>query len=261
MRVVISDLDLALQLADAADAIAMAGFRSATLVVETKPDLTPVSESDRAAEQAMRALLAEHRPHDSVLGEEFGAVGDAPRRWILDPIDGTKNYVRGVPVWAALVALLDGDDVTVGVVSAPALGRRWWAARGQGAWLSEPGFAEPRRLHVSGVERLTDASFSYSDQVGWQSRGAGPGLAALNDLTWRQRAYGDFWSHMLVAEGAVDVAAEPELQSYDLAALLPIVEEAGGRVTAYDGGSPMLGGSLVSTNGRLHDEVLDLLAP
>ena len=257
----VEDLDLALLLADTADGIAMASFRSTTLVVETKPDLTPVSEADRAAEQAMRALLAEHRPDDSVLGEEYGTVGDSRRRWILDPIDGTKNYVRGVPVWGALIALLDGDDVTVGVVSAPAIGRRWWAARGQGAYLREPGFAEPRRLQVSRVATMADASFSYSDQVGWDARGAGPGLAALNEATWRQRAYGDFWSHMLVAEGAVDIAAEPELQSYDMAALLPIIEEAGGRVSAYDGGPAMAGGSLVSTNGLLHDEVLRLLEP
>ncbi|MDO8309367.1 MAG: histidinol-phosphatase [Actinomycetota bacterium] len=254
------DLALALLMADAADGLAMGRFRAADLAVETKPDLTPVTEADRAVEQSLRAMLAAQRPGDSVLGEEYGTAGASPRRWILDPIDGTKNYVRGVPVWATLIALLDGDEVTVGVVSAPALGRRWWAALGHGAYMSEPGRIEHRRLQASRVSRLADASLSLSDEVGWAERGSASGLVALKAGTWRQRGYGDFWSHMLVAEGAVDVAAEPALQSYDVAALVPIVVEAGGRISSFDGGPAVGGGSAVTTNGVLHDEVLALLA-
>lgn len=255
------DLDLALRLADLADGLSMAKYRAEDLVVDTKPDLTPVTEADRGVERALRAELAAHRPDDGVLGEEFGEQGQSARRWILDPIDGTKNYVRGVPVWACLIALVEDGEVVLGVVSAPAMGRRWWAQRGAGAFTTDPGSSEPRRLRVSAVADLADASFSYSDAVGWDTRGAYAGLQALLDRTWRQRAYGDFWSHMMVAEGAVDIAAEPELESYDMAALIPIVEEAGGRVTAYDGGSAMAGGSTVSTNGLLHDTVLSLLRP
>jgi histidinol-phosphatase len=218
----------------------MASFRARDLVVETKPDLTPVSAADRAVEQAIRQQLAADRPDDAILGEEYGQQGTSRRRWVIDPIDGTKNYVRGVPVWATLIALLDGDDVVVGVVSAPALARRWWAAQGLGAFCTDPGTAEPRRLQVSAVGALSDASFSYAD-------------------TWRQRAYGDFWSHMMVAEGVVDVAAEPQLESYDVAALIPIVQEAGGTLTAFDGGSAIAGGSALSSNGLLHPEVVQLV--
>ena len=253
------DLDLALRLADVADALSMSRFRASDLVVETKPDLTPVSEADRAVEQALRDALATERPDDGILGEEYGTVGEAPRRWIIDPIDGTKNYVRGVPVWATLIALLSDGDVVVGVVSAPALGRRWWAAAGQGAFGTDPASPEPRRLRASRVARLADASFSYSDAVGWPERGAEAGLAGLLAGTWRQRAYGDFWSHMMVAEGVVDIAAEPQLETYDMAALVPIVHESGGRMTAYDGGPALGGGSAVTTNGLLHDDVLALL--
>jgi histidinol-phosphatase len=253
------DLSFALELADLADALAMASFRAADLVVETKPDLTPVSEADRAVERAIRAQLAARRPEDAVLGEEYGQAGASSRRWIIDPIDGTKNYVRGVPVWATLIALLDGDDIVLGVVSAPALARRWWAATGLGAYATDPGSAHPRRLRVSAVGVLADASFSYSDAIGWAERGAADGLRTLLADTWRQRAYGDFWSHMMVAEGVVDVAAEPQLESYDMAALVPIVEEAGGRLTAFDGGSAIAGGSALSSNGLLHAEVVRLV--
>lgn len=252
------DLALALRLADMADVISIARFRAADLVVDTKPDLTPVSEADRAVESALRTELAATRPSDAILGEEFGAQGDAVRRWVLDPIDGTKNYVRGVPVWATLIGLLDDDIVTVGVVSAPALGRRWWAARGHGSFMTEFWSPDPRPLRVSGVARLDDASFAFSDAVGWEARTAG-GFDALVGGTWRQRGYGDFWSHLLVAEGAVDVAAEPELATHDMAAFIPIVEEAGGRVTGYDGGSPFASGSALTTNGALHEEVIALL--
>ena len=253
------DLALALAMADAADVVTLDRYQSLDLVVETKPDLTPVSDADRATEQLLRDHLAKARPHDPVLGEEMGADTSitSGRRWILDPIDGTKNYVRGVPVWATLIALVDGADVVVGVVSAPALGRRWWAARGAGAWAGGPLVGAPKQIHVSEVGQLADASLSYSDAVGWPDGGA-----AFRDLAgrcWRTRAYGDFWSHLLVAEGAVDVAVEPELSIWDVAALVPVVQEAGGRVTGRTGGSVLDGGGAVSTNGRLHDEVLLLL--
>ncbi len=254
-----ADLDLAIRMADAADSISMNRYRADDLVVDTKPDLTPVTEADRAVERALRDVIASERPGDSVLGEEFGNDGAAPRQWILDPIDGTKNYVRGVPVWATLIALLDGGDLTVGVVSAPALGRRWWASAGNGAFVLEPGSDQPRRLQVSAVRSFSDASVSLSDQGGWTERGAASGLRALLSETWRQRAYGDFWSHMLVAEGSVDIAAEPHLESYDMAALVPIVHEAGGRMTAFSGEPAVWGGCAVTTNGVLHDAVLALL--
>jgi histidinol-phosphatase len=253
------DLALALRLADVADGLSMARFRAADLVVDTKPDLTPVSEADRAVEKALRAALTDERPADGILGEEFGSAGSTERQWIIDPIDGTKNYVRGVPVWATLIALLVDDEVVVGVVSAPALARRWWAGRGLGAFATDPGTAAPRRLQVSRVAALPDASFSYSDAVGWAEHGAADGLDTLLTGTWRQRAYGDFWSHMMVAEGVVDVAAEPRLETYDMAALVPIVQESGGLMTSYDGGSALGGGSALTTNGLLHADVLALL--
>lgn len=260
MDAALTDLDLALRLADLADALSVKRFRAEDLFVETKPDLTPVSEADRAVEQALREALAAERPGDAVLGEEYGVEGTSSRQWVVDPIDGTKNYVRGVPVWSTLIALLDGDDVMVGVVSAPALGRRWWAARGAGAWATDPLSAAPRRLSVSRVAAMADASFSFSDSIGWAERGASHGLQTLLDRTWRQRAYGDFWSHMMVAEGVVDIAAEPQLETYDMAALVPIIVEAGGQITSYDGGSALGGGSAVTTNGLLHAEVLGALS-
>jgi len=253
-----ADLALALAMADIADEIALRHFRATDLVIETKPDLTPVTEADRGVERALRDVLSAQRPGDSVLGEEYGTAGDAHRRWVLDPIDGTKNYVRGVPVWACLIALMEGQEVTVGVVSAPALSRRWWAARGNGAFVTDPTSPEPRALRVSGVSRLGDASFSFSDAHGWSERGAGGALDSLLHHTWRQRAYGDFWSHMMVAEGLVDVSAEPYLETYDMAALVPIITEAGGRITGFDGGDALVSGSALATNGFLHDQVLAL---
>ena len=249
------DLALALALADAADALSLARYRASDLVVQTKPDLTPVTEADRAVEEALRALLARHRPADAVLGEEFGgAVALTGRQWVIDPIDATKNYVRGVPVWATLVALVEDGRATIGVVSAPALARRWWGRAGLGAWTRGP--EGERALAVSAVAELADASFSFSDEVGWPS-GA---LPTLTGRAWRSRAYGDFWSHLLVAEGAVDVAAEPELNVWDIAALIPIVEAAGGRITGYDGSPALTAGSGLTSNGLLHEEVLGLLA-
>jgi histidinol-phosphatase len=251
------DLSFALALADAADEVTMGRFLALDLAVETKPDATPVTDADREVERAIRALLGQRRPSDSVLGEEYGSTGDGPRRWVLDPVDGTKNFVRGVPVWATLIALMEGDEVYVGVVSAPALGRRWWASRGQGAWTSFLG-GEPRRLRVSGVSDLADASFSYSSLHGW-APASRAGLIELESTVWRSRAYGDFWQYALVAEGAVDATAEPEVSLWDLAPLVVLVEEAGGRFTDLSGRRGPAGGSGLATNGLLHDEVLRLL--
>jgi histidinol-phosphatase len=254
------DLALGLALVDVADEITAARFRAVDLQVETKPDLTPVSDADRAVETALRERLGAERPGDAVLGEEYGVTGDSPRRWIVDPIDGTKNFVRGVPVWGTLLALQAGDEVVVGVVSAPALGRRWWAARGAGAWTSYAG-GEPTRCAVSQVAALDDAFLSYSSLTGWEGQRRLAGLLDLCRRVWRTRALGDFWSHLLVAEGALDISCEPEVSLWDLAALQPIVEEAGGRFTDLSGVRGPDGGSVVCTNGLLHDDVLAALAP
>jgi histidinol-phosphatase len=248
-----ADLALALQLADTADAITRGAFGSQDLQVSTKPDLTPVTDADRKVEEVLRARLAEVRPADAVLGEEFGASGPAgARRWIIDPIDGTKNFVRGIPVWATLIALHDEEGKgLVGVASAPVLGRRWWAARGEGA------FADGQAIRVSAVGRLEDAQVSYSSITGWPTPAP---LLALAARVWRTRAFGDFWSHLLVAEGAADVGLDPLVTLWDLAALQVIVEEAGGRFTDLSGAARADGGSAVTTNGLLHDEVLAVLA-
>ena len=263
-QTLLDDLALALRLADAADAISLPRFRADDLQVTAKPDLTPVSDADLAVERAIRSVLAIERPDDAIVGEEFGesdpfASAKAARRWVVDPIDGTKNYVRGVPVWATLVALFDGDDVVVGVVSAPALARRWWAASGAGAF-SRFAQEQPRQCRVSAVAEIADASLSYSEPAEWRLAGRESGFTALCESCWRTRAYGDFYSYMLVAEGAVDVAAEPELSLWDVAALIPIVTEAGGRLTAIDG-QPSGGNlrSALASNGLLHGQVLTLL--
>jgi histidinol-phosphatase len=252
------DLRFAHVLADSADDIATRRFRALDLHVESKPDLTPVTDADHAVEEALRNVLRRARPRDAVLGEEFGRIGSGPRRWVIDPIDATMNYVRGVPVWATLIGLMDGDEVGTGVVSAPALGRRWWAARDGGAW-SGRSLTKATRCRVSAVAKLADASLSYSSLGDWEAQGRLGGLLDLGRAVWRTRAYGDFWSHMLVAEGAVDVAAEPEVSLWDLAALMVIVEEAGGTFTDLAGRRTPDGGSAVSTNGILHTEVLGLL--
>lgn len=255
-----ADLALALELADVADAISLARFGAADLHVDAKPDLSPVSDADLAVERALREGFAAQRPGDAVLGEEFGSqASSAPRRWVVDPIDGTKNFVRGVPVWATLIALFDGDEPVVGVVSAPALARRWWARKGGGAFASFAGGA-PRRLRVSGVAALADASLSYSELAEWKESGQGEQFGLLLDACWRTRGYGDFYSYMLVAEGAVDIAAEPALSLWDLAALAPIVSEAGGVFTAVDGSAiSATTTSAVATNGVLHSSVIELL--
>jgi histidinol-phosphatase len=251
------DLVLALEMADHADALTIARFGALDLRVETKPDLTPVTDADRAAETALRNMLSDTRPGDTVFGEEFGGEASAGRQWVIDPIDGTKNFVRGVPVWCTLIALLDDGVPTVGVVSAPALGRRWWAARGQGAYGSFHG--DTRRLSVSAVGELSAASLSYSDlNTGWDERR--DRFLALTDEVWRVRGYGDFWSYCLVAEGAVDVAVEPEVKLWDIAAVDILVREAGGVFTSIDGQPGPHGGSALATNGLLHEKVVGRLA-
>lgn len=254
------DLRLAHVIADQVDGLTMSRFKAQDLRVETKPDLSPVSDADKTAEEIVRGQLSRARPRDAVHGEEMGDTGHGPRRWIIDPIDGTKNFVRGVPVWATLIGLLDGDQVVVGVVSAPALGRRWWAAQGSGAWTGKS-LAAASQLHVSGVDRLEDASFSYSSLGGWEERGQLDAFLDLSRRTWRTRAYGDFWSHVLVAEGAVDLSAEPELALHDMAALVPIVTEAGGMFTSIRGVPGPFGGSALVSNGKLHQAALEYLDP
>jgi histidinol-phosphatase len=255
-----ADLQLALELADHADALTMQRFAAADLVVETKPDLTPVSDADKATEALLRAKVAAARPDDAIVGEEYGVTGESARRWVFDPIDGTKNYVRAVPVWATLISLQHNDKSVIGVVSAPALGRRWWAAEGSGAWTTALG-SEPKPCRVSAVSAIGDASLSYSSLFGWEPSGRLPGFLDLMRSCWRTRAYGDFFSYMLVAEGAVDLAAEPEVSLWDLAAIAVIVEEAGGRFSDLSGADRADGGNAVASNGLLHDAVLTALQP
>ncbi|MFB1296524.1 histidinol-phosphatase [Mycobacterium sp. pW049] len=252
-----TDLDLALRLADDADALTMQRFGAVDLRVETKPDMTPATDADLDTEKLLRAGLGRHRPDDSVFGEEFGGTKEfTGRQWVVDPIDGTKNFVRGVPVWSTLIALLADGVPVVGVVSAPALGRRWWAAEGQGAFTSFGGAT--RRISVSGVGDLDSASLSFSDlTTGWDD--LRPRFVELLDSVWRVRGYGDFWSYCLVAEGAVDAAVEPEVKLWDLAPLDILVREAGGRFTDLAGKPGPHGGSAVATNGLLHDTVLSAL--
>jgi histidinol-phosphatase len=250
-----ADLQFALELADLADAITTERFQADDLAVETKPDLSPVTEADRAVEQVLRKRIGEERPGHSVVGEELGADEKGSARWILDPIDGTKNYVRGLPVWASLIALERDGRVEVGVVSAPALHRRWWAARGQGS------FVNGRHIHVSRIADLGDAVLSYASLTSWERHGMGEEFLTLARACWRTRGFGDFWSHMLVAEGGADLAVEPEVEVWDLAAPQVIVEEAGGRFTDLDGVPTPAGGSVVSSNGLLHDLVLATLRP
>ncbi len=256
-----ADLELALRLADAADTITRARFGALDLKVDSKPDLTPVSDADLAVERALRAELERERPGDAVLGEEFGGAAEfTGRQWVLDPIDGTKNFVRGVPVWASLIALLVDGVPVVGVVSAPALSRRWWAATGSGAFTRfESG--PPKAIAVSAVRELGAASLAISSLSGWRDLGLRDRLIDLTDAVWRTRGYGDFFGYCLLAEGAVDIATEPEVSLWDLAPLDVLVREAGGRFTALDGSDGPHGGSAVATNSTLHDEVLTRLRP
>jgi histidinol-phosphatase len=251
------ELTFALSLADQADAISLSRYRALDLKITTKPDNTPVTDADRAVEEAIRGAIAAKYPTDTIVGEEFGdsriSHGDLERYWVIDPIDGTKNFLRGVPTWATLIALVVDGHVVVSVVSSPALYRRWYATRGHGAYLIE-GSAPPRPLHVSGVNTIADASIAYSDFQGWGARRNA--FEALLDSAWRTRGVGDFWSHMLVAEGAVDAAIEPSLALWDMAALDLVVTEAGGRFTSLEGVDGPFGPNAVSTNSKIHSQVL-----
>ena len=281
---ILDDLALAHALADLADAITLDRYQSQDLVITTKPDNTPVTDADRAVETAIREALGTHRESDGLVGEEFGSdKGSSGRYWVIDPIDGTKNFMRGVPTWATLIALVQVDatgteEVVVGIASAPALARRWAAAKGQGATVrfnagtddftdtdADKDFesfslaVNEKKISVSKVSALSDASISYSDFVGWGDR-----LEPFQKMlagAWRTRGIGDFWSHMLVAEGAVDVAIEPSLALWDMAALDIIVREAGGTFTNTAGQNGPFGGSGVSTNGVLHNAVINGLNP
>ncbi|MFV0406116.1 MAG: inositol monophosphatase family protein [Propioniciclava sp.] len=255
----VDDVRLAHVLADSADALTMDRFRALDLQVSAKPDLTPVSDADLAVEDLLRSTLARTRPRDAVHGEERADTGFGPRRWVIDPIDGTKNFVRGVPVWATLIGLMEGDEVVVGVVSAPALQRRWWASKGGGAFMGKS-LASATRLQVSSVATLANASLSYSSLGGWMETNRGQAFVDLLREVWRTRAYGDFWSYAMVAEGAIDIATEPDLALHDMAALAVIVSEAGGRFSNLDGTSGPIGPGALATNGRLHEAALRALA-
>ena len=259
LRGLTDDLRLAHLLADDADSITMSRFKSLDLHVTSKPDLTPVSDADTAAEQAIRRTLSRARPRDAVHGEEMGDTGWGPRRWVIDPIDGTKNFVRGVPVWGTLIALLINDQPVVGVVSAPALGRRWWASLSGGAYAGKS-LMSATAIHVSDIASVEDASLSYASISAWVEAGQGQQFVDLLRRCWRTRAYGDFWSYMLLAEGGVDIACEPELQLHDMAACSVIVTEAGGKFTDLEGRPGPHGAGAYATNGRLHDAVLKQLA-
>ncbi|GAC1651524.1 MAG: histidinol-phosphatase [Mycobacterium sp.] len=260
MSPVRDDVVLALRLADQADALTMQRFGALDLHVDTKPDLTPVTDADRSVETAVRQVLSRERPEDLVLGEEFGGkTSFSGRQWVIDPIDGTKNFVRRVPVWASLIALLQDGVPLAGVVSAPALQRRWWAGAGDGAFTSFAG-GPPRQMKVSSVADLGSASLSFSSLSGWATLGLRDRFIELTDTVWRVRGYGDFLSYCLLAEGAVDIAAEPEVSLWDLAALDIVVRESGGRFTDLAGAPGPHGGSAVATNGQLHDAVLNTIS-
>ena len=233
----------------------MPRFRAADLRVDTKPDLTPVSDADRAVEEALRDAIERERPREGVLGEELGGGENGATRWVLDPIDGTRNFVRGIPIWATLVALEREGRAVVGVASAPALGHRWWAARDEGAHVDDS------RIHVSAVRRIEDATFCYTSARSFAQLGLADLFLALAERSWVARGFGDFWMHMLVAEGAADFAVDGALQRWDTAAVEVIVEEAGGRFSSLDGGPHQPGGPALSSNGLLHDEVVAAFEP
>ncbi|MFC6089460.1 histidinol-phosphatase [Saccharothrix lopnurensis] len=253
-----ADLALALRLADEADLITTSRFRARDLVVERKPDRTPVTDADVAVEDAIRAVLAVEAPDDQVAGEERGGEVGAGRAWVVDPIDGTKNFLRGVPVWATLIALVEDGTPVVGVVSAPALGRRWWASTGGGAFSSDA--SGERRIAVSGVRDLSDAYLSTTHLGSWVEHHSREAYLALVDACWENRAFGDFWQHCLVAEGAIDVAAEAVVNPWDVAPFQVLVTEAGGRFSDLTGAGRYDGGSVLTSNGHLHEAALAVLA-
>jgi histidinol-phosphatase len=253
------DLSLALSLAAEADLVSLDRFQALDLVVTTKPDRTPVTDADQAVERVIRNAILAARPNDSILGEEFGTEGSGSRQWIIDPIDGTTNFMRGVPIWGTLISLaVDGVPV-VGVVSSPALGKRWWAATGHGAWMRERG-EEAVQMHVSGIDSLDNAALSYNSITGWDDAGRLDSVLGLARSVWRARAIGDMWAYMLLAEGGLDIVGEFDLKPYDMAALIPIIQEAGGTFTSVDGEPGPWHGSALATNGVLHEAVLTKLS-
>lgn len=257
-----AELAFALTLADRADAISLSRYHALDLEITTKPDNSPVTDADKAVERAIIDAIATQYPTDGVVGEEFGTSGSKDRYWVIDPIDGTKNFLRGVPTWATLIALIENKQVVASVVSCPALYRRWYATAGGGAFVLEgvikgASNSPARKLAVSKVAAIKDASIAYSDFQGWGARR--PTFEKLLDSAWRTRGLGDFWSHMLVAEGAVDVAIEPSLALWDMAALDLIVREAGGRFTSLDGVDGPFGPNAISTNGALHSAILEAI--
>lgn len=251
-----ADLALALRLADAADAQSLPRFDAADLEVSLKADRSHVTDADLATERAIRDILHAERPDDGILGEEYGSEGEASRQWIIDPIDGTANFLRGVPLWGTMIALAVDGVPQVGVVSMPALGRRWWASAGAGSWTATGDGA--RRLAVSTVDSLDEASVSFQSISQWAGAGRIPELLALAERVWRDRAYGDIFSYMLLAEGRIDMVAEFDVKEYDIAAAVPIVREAGGRMTSFDGTETLSALSALATNGILHDPFLSL---
>ncbi|MDD7929859.1 inositol monophosphatase family protein [Microbacterium thalli] len=254
-----ADLALALRLADAADAVSMARFDASDLDIQVKADASHVTEADLATERAIRELLAAERPDDGVLGEEYGTSGDTRRQWIIDPIDGTANYLKGIPMWTTLIALAIDGVPRVGVASQPAIGRRWWAATGHGAWTNVPGDTAPRRIFVSAVDDIEQSSISFQSLRQWDEVGRADQLLALSRRVWRDRGYGDAWPYMLLAEGRLEFVAEFGVKEYDIAAHVPIVTEAGGRFTDIDGNETLSTRSSLATNGTLHATYLELL--
>jgi histidinol-phosphatase len=253
-----ADLALALRLADAADEASMRRFDAPDLDVHLKADASHVTEADLVTERAIRAILAAERPGDGIFGEEYGVTGDTTRQWIIDPIDGTANYLKGIPMWTTLIALAIDGVPRVGVASQPAIGRRWWGASGLGAWTNVPD-AAPKRLAVSQVSTLAEASVSFQSIAQWDEAGRTDALLRLSRSVWRDRGYGDAWPYMLLAEGRLELVAEFDVKEYDIAAMVPIITEAGGRFTSFDGASSIAERSALATNGRLHDAFLNLL--
>lgn len=251
-----SDLALALRLADVADAQSLPRFDASDLSISTKADHSHVTDADLATERTLRAVLADERPDDGILGEEFGAEGDARRQWIIDPIDGTAHFMRGVPLWGTMISLAVDGVPQVGVVSMPALGRRWWASTGAGAWTATD--AGPRRVETSTVSSLDDAAVSYQSITQWADAGHLPALLRIADRVSRDRAYGDVYSYMLLAEGRLEMVAEFDVKEYDIAAAVPIVREAGGTFTSFDGVDTISARSALATNALLHDAFLEL---
>lgn len=270
LNVFSSDLKFALSLADTADSISLNRFESADLRIETKPDRSFVTDADKAVEKALRDRIESEREGEGFFGEESGRVDEGAKQWIIDPIDGTSNFLRGVPNWATLIALAVEGKPTIGVVSAPAFGKRWWAEIGSGAWtvtipdelhrnagITLRETSAPRKLQVSGVKELQNASLSFQSIAQWDEEGYLNPLIELTRAVWRDRAYGDMWSYMMLAEGLVDIVAEFDVKPYDLAALVPIVTEAGGKFTDIAGAESAWNGSSLATNGYLHKAVIE----